>query len=143
MGDPNNRYMLYGFAVHSADLFKFDQLIWALRRHCRPFTETHAAGAENNIEINWIEQLKKRPGLWRLGTNLLIEKLADKEPSTPMGEALITLNLPFAPDRNHTVTVWRTSSATAPLEELVSFVAKRGSGPRSTAACQEHSQLGR
>jgi len=119
MGDPNNRYMLYGFAVHSDDLLKFDQLIWAVRRHCRPFTETHVAGEAGNIEINWIEQLKKGPGLWRLGSNLLIEKLVDEEASTPVGEALITLNLPFAPDRNHTVAVWRTSSATAPLENWV------------------------
>jgi hypothetical protein len=117
MGDPNNRYMLFGFAVESGDLFKFDQLVWAVRRHCRPFAETILAG-EKRIKINWIERLKKNSGFWQLDNNFLIEKLVDGEASTRR-EALMELNVPFAPNRSHTLTGYRLTSARGPLDDWI------------------------
>src|ERR1700686_4295761 len=32
MGDPHNRYLLYGFYVFTEDLFKVDQIVWEIRR---------------------------------------------------------------------------------------------------------------
>jgi hypothetical protein len=117
IGDPNNRYMLYGFFVQTEDLFKLDQLIWAVRRHCRPFAETILAG-EKRIKINWIDRLKKDPSFWQLDNNFLIEKLVDGEASTRR-EALMELNLPFAPNRSHTLTGWRLTSAAGPLDDWI------------------------
>jgi hypothetical protein len=51
MGDPNNRYMLYGFSIWSEDLFKLDQTVWKIRRHCRPLKQL-IRESEPKIEID-------------------------------------------------------------------------------------------
>jgi hypothetical protein len=120
IGDPNNRYMLYGFAVQTDDLFKLDQLIWAIRRHCRSFAYIPIPGEK---PINQIERLKKESGLWRLDSNFLIEKLVDEKASTQrgkaLGEALMELNLPFAPNRSHNLKGYRLTSAPGPLDDWI------------------------
>ena len=116
MGDPNNRYMLYGFNVWSEDLFKLDQTIWKIRRHCRPLKESIRA-AERTIEIDWVERLRKAPGDWRLGSNLPIERALDGKRSREVSEALLTLNSPFDPGREHDYAGWRTSSKNPPMAD--------------------------
>jgi len=46
----------------------------------------------------------------------MIESLVDEKASTQRGQALMELNLPFAPNRSHTLTGYRLTSATGPLE---------------------------
>jgi hypothetical protein len=116
MGDPNNRYMLYGFDVWSEDLFKLDQVVWKIRRHCRPLKQ-FIRDARQTITIDWIEQLKKHVGHWTLGSNLPIEKVLAGNESPAITEAFRALNVPFTPDRIHVLAGWRTSSRNSPLAD--------------------------
>ncbi|MGB8412328.1 MAG: hypothetical protein WCE23_05830 [Candidatus Binatus sp.] len=117
MGDPNNRYMLYGFSYWSDDLFKLDQLVWSIRRHCRPF-ELRLGHPEKNVKIDWVEQLKKQPDHWRIGGNLPVETLLAERTPDVLYEALTKLNASFAPDLVHEPSGWRASSSNPPLGKL-------------------------
>ena len=116
LGNPNNRYMLMGFVFWSDDLLKLDQIVWSIRRHCRPFN-MRLPSAKGIVEVNWIEELKKQPRYWTVGSNLPIEQLLAKRTPTALYEALTKLNAPFAPDHEHELSSWRTSSANPPLAD--------------------------
>jgi hypothetical protein len=121
--------MLYGFTLHSEDLFKLDQIICGRSVATVGLSRKHRSQVKSGSISIWIEQLRKQPELWRVGSNLMIEKLVDGEESTQLGEALMTLNLPFAPNRGHTISVWRTSLATGPLEDWFRLLQSKGAIP--------------
>jgi hypothetical protein len=116
LGNPNNRYMLEGFVFCSDDLFKLDQVVWSFRRHCRPFN-MRLNSIKEIIEINWIERLKEQPRYWTVGSNLLVEQLLVQKTPNALYEALTILNAAFAPDIEHELSSWRTSSSNPPLAD--------------------------
>jgi hypothetical protein len=64
LGNPDNRYDSYGYEIWPDDPFKVDQLIWSVRRHCRPFQ--HQSGDPDLDNINQLDLLKNSRR-WKLG----------------------------------------------------------------------------
>lgn len=115
MGNPNNRYMLYGFVQRPDDLIKLDQLVWNIRRHCRPFKQTITARRTAEKTIDWVQALKKNIDQWYLSGDLLIERAAAGKTQEAIHDALFTLNFAFAPHADHRLEEWPFSGANPPL----------------------------
>lgn len=113
-GDPNNRYLLYGFYVFMEDLFKLDQVVWEIRRHCRPLIQTIQGGPEL-MEIYWIPRLRTDRSKWSLDETLPLEMALAGKRSLEVNAAVLKLNSSFAPDREHDYPGWRTTTSESPM----------------------------
>jgi hypothetical protein len=70
-GQADNRYQLYGYSRHPEDLWKLDQLIFSIRRTCRPLEayelgKPHAGAANISTRV----ALQKTPTRWQLHSRL-------------------------------------------------------------------------
>jgi HEPN domain-containing protein len=129
MGDPNNRYMLYGFVVWSTDLFKLDRLVWSIRRHCRPFEQVLRADSNNERKIDWVEMLQRNRKYWTI--NGALEKLLDTKGRSEMRRALVTLNAPFAHGRRHSLKEWGSASKSPPLADWFERLRSQQASPQT------------
>jgi len=112
-GDPNNRYMAYGWVQRwPQNLIKLDQLVWRICRYCRPFAWT-----TNGKTVKWVQLLKKTPAEWRLNSHLPLERALAGGLTDAASEAATTLNYAFAPDGGHDIDSWRSSFANPPLAD--------------------------
>jgi HEPN domain-containing protein len=108
-GDPNNRYLTYGFIFEMQDLLKLDQLVWQIRRHCRPFIQP----VQKN-EIDWVKKLQLNPQEWRLSELLPLERVLNGK-DTLLQRASRALNEPFAPEVGHNLEGWTFAMTSSPL----------------------------
>lgn len=120
MGDPNNRYMLYGYVLRGDELYKLDQIIWQLHRYCRPLRDIVSRKGLNqpDIEIDWVHFLKENKNTFHIfGT--LEELVRNKKKSDhALRQIFLKHNFAFAPRTARAPTIWRTASANPPLVEL-------------------------
>lgn len=114
-GDPHNRYLTYGFYFERDDLFKLDQLVWSLRRHCRPLLQRQKSIGKI-IDIDWVEQLRQNPREWRINPAFPLESALDGKKRSPiLTDAARHLNQPFAPSNDHDFSDWGFAAVNAPL----------------------------
>lgn len=101
-GDAHNRYQIYGFALRPEDLYKFDRMVFAIRRLCCPLDKYLFGNTRSGQPtITNREHLKKRTGYMPNGPMSRFSKLANKGTEQVSGAAL-NHNLMFAPsDYNH------------------------------------------
>ena len=98
-GHPSNRYLTYGYTAMLSDLVKVDQLVWSVRRYCRPLRETL-----EGHEIDHIEELRKHPESWTLGGFLPLEELMEGTRGEGLKNTFLLGNTSFAPDVRHSIT---------------------------------------
>jgi len=110
-GQADNRYQLYGFSRHAEDLWKFDQVVFNVRRLCQPL-EAHflgqaVAGAPN--ESRRQRMLKDHETSWILHANL--EATMEGKRGNALRHALLNWNHMFAPiGYEHTAMEYRYST---------------------------------
>lgn len=138
MGDPNNRYMLYGYVVSTTDLYKLDQLIWSIRRHCRPLeTQTPRADIGRAITIDPVDQLNRNRGLWHLSGMLPLEKALGQRADGDLRATLIAFNEPFAPSASHVLSQYRNASANPPLADWFERLRSQQARPETRATANK------
>lgn len=109
-GNADNRYQLYGYVRHAEDLWKLDQLVFNVRRLCRPL-ETHFLGEKiAGVPDDSIRRRLKKdmPSSWTLHCNL--ETTIEGGRGEVLKHALLNWNFAFAPDNYlHTQTDYRSA----------------------------------
>ncbi len=116
-GSADNRYATYGYSLRLEDLFKVDQLVWSVRRCCRPLRLKVGRSDGGETEIDYVDQLIRNARLWTLGGLMPLEKLLARPNDDARGAAFLYLNTPFAPDAVHVVASWRSSASNPPLAD--------------------------
>jgi hypothetical protein len=101
MGDPNNRYMLYGYTLYGDDIYKLDQIIFQLHRHCRPLKQIDSQKLlKPNMPdsvIDWVEILKKTKNTHQIFGRLeRLNKSKERQDRT-IRSAFLKSNFAFAP----------------------------------------------
>jgi hypothetical protein len=96
-GRADNRYQLFGYNLHMEDLFKVDQVIFAIRRLCQPL-ETHflikkMPGVPDQSRRE--RMIKDHPSSVNLRSKL--EEVASGQRGETLRQALLNWNFPFAP----------------------------------------------
>ena len=114
-GNAHNRYLMYGFSFEQDDLFKLDQVIWSLRRHCRPFLQ-RSQTMGRLIEVDWVAHLRRNPKEWSVNPMYPLERALAGESGSPiLTDAARHLNQPFAPSDVHDFGAWGLAIVNAPL----------------------------
>jgi len=116
-GDANNRYMLYGYTISTDHLFKLDQLIYAIRRYCRPLRQTLKKPDGSEHTINWAQQLKSNRDHWTLGGDTPLERAAKGKGGDELRGAFFDLNFAFASNFVHSDQQIRHAASNPPLAE--------------------------
>lgn len=113
-GQADNRYQLFGYSRQPEDLWKLDQVVFVIRRICRPLEAYElgkpldGAGNFSNREI-----LGKYPQRWRL--NARLEDTMSGKRGEELMRAALTWNFPFAPADFKHPPVSYTSSTQNPV----------------------------
>ena len=131
IGSPSNRYGTYGYHVVPQDLLKVDQLVWSVRRFCRPLR--YVLGdpeAGSFVDVDELRLLSDDPRRWQLGSLLPLEQLLAKPVQDVRRAMFVDCNVPFAPDLPHEYHHMRYSSSNAPLPQMLEELA--------TSSCPEY-----
>lgn len=99
-GQPDNRYQMIGYIKRQTDLFKLDQLVFAVRRLCQPLeghfiSQHHKGHAGIPDETRRERMLKDDPSSRNLHSNF--EKVISGERGKLLRRVALNWNLPFAP----------------------------------------------
>ena len=105
LGDPNNRYNLFGFTQLPEDLYKLDRLVFAIRNVAQildgyAFIGTH----QNNGGPNFsgADLLRRAPEQAYHYAGSRLAELAGEKATSDVRQATLTHNIPFAPaDHEH------------------------------------------
>jgi hypothetical protein len=92
-GQAHNRYQLFGYSRRPGDLWKLDQVVFAVRRLCQPL-DTAVFPQENTLTYR--EILLRNPKRWSLDNKL--EETFDGKRGDVLKHAFLNRNFPFAPD---------------------------------------------
>lgn len=126
-GSAANRYGVYSYVISDIDIFRADQLIYWARRHARVFHQTLPGGEE----IDWVDELKNNPRLWRHHSGAPLERLADLPRSHQAKRSFVRANVAFFPERRHKGLAPRGGLAhNAPIFHCIE--ALKNSAPKST-----------
>ncbi|HEX7892823.1 MAG TPA: hypothetical protein VF447_01440 [Terriglobales bacterium] len=110
-GNADNRYQLYGYSRQAEDLWKLDQIVFAVRRLCQPL-EVHFLGKEHDgapSQTRRERMLKDHPTSWNLQSKL--EDTKSGKRGQELMHALLNWNFPFAGDNyEHTETSYTFAS---------------------------------
>ena len=101
-GDANNRYQMYGHSLEREDLYKFDRMVFAIRRLCCPL-DKYLFGSIRNGEpsITFRQQLKKQKKFMPRMVGSRWKKLTDVKARNDLRHAALNHNFMFAPDYDH------------------------------------------
>jgi len=93
-GDPDNRYMVHGYAIMLEDIFLLDQMVWAIRRLICRLDEKIVDDPQAPTWRHMLRSSKYRPTLGALPLEELLRN-PSKNPSAY--DALINRNFELAP----------------------------------------------
>jgi hypothetical protein len=96
-GNPDNRYLIYGFSMRSQDIHMLDQMVFAIRRLVCPLDDR--AFSRRLRTAPAITNRDRLAGCTRHHGSLSmpLDTLIDATESSPAGEAALDLNYAFAP----------------------------------------------
>jgi hypothetical protein len=110
-GHPDNRYQYYGYNLHMEDLFKVDQVAFAVRRLCQPL-EAHFLGEKRPgvpDQSRRQRMIQDHPSSANLHSKL--EEIASGKRGEALQRVLLNWNFPFAPsDFSHAPMTYSTAS---------------------------------
>lgn len=112
-GNPDNRYLIYGFAQHYWDLQLLDQAVFAYRRLICPLGgHVIPAGRQNAPTLTHRDLLKQQRSYFAsVGSGMPLDQLIHSKEDTPLRRAALNLNFPFAPaEYQHTETTLRSAA---------------------------------
>jgi hypothetical protein len=115
LGSPENRYGLLGYHVHPDDLFVVDQLVWAVRRHCRRLKVPVQEPSGEQVIIDEVDQLRRDSMRWSVSPFLGVEKILSLSEEDLSRSIFVRFNLPFAPDIDHGTFRWSFAWANSPI----------------------------
>lgn len=122
-GQADNRYHVFGYALQNEDLYKFDQMVFAIRRLCCSLDDYWIG----KLNITFREQLTKSPNLMPRGVTSRLYKLIDKRSPASLRHAALNHNFMFAPnDFEHSGLRYRSSSQNPVLGQLIVRPTERG-----------------
>jgi hypothetical protein len=110
-GQADNRYQLFGYSLHMEDLFKVDQIVFAIRRLCQPLEAHFLAKKRPGVpdQSRRERMIKDHPSSANLYSRL--EQVASGSRGKILQQALLNWNFSFAPpDYPHTAIVYSTAS---------------------------------
>jgi hypothetical protein len=110
-GNPDNRYLLHGYVMHSHDLHMLDQMVFAVRRLICPLDERIFSSCEPGAPtLTYRENLIRHPDYYQ-PLNMPVETVIDAEGPSLARTAALNLNMAFAPtDFEHTPIQERISA---------------------------------
>ncbi|MCW2086187.1 UNVERIFIED_ORG: hypothetical protein M2193_008362 [Bradyrhizobium japonicum] len=113
-GQADNRYQLFGYSRQPEDLWKLDQVVYSVRRACRPL-ETYVLGKplDGSTNLSNRDLLKKYPKRWQLSSRL--ENTMSGKNGDELKHAALTWNFPFAPPDYNQPPVSYTSASQNPV----------------------------
>jgi hypothetical protein len=136
-GHASNRYHTYGFSLSIDDLLKVDQLMWSVRRHCRPLNYAVDAG-QRTLRVDEVEALRRDQRRWFLSGNFPIESMLEGRRRVELRELFLRLNTAFAPDQPHDFwSGWRSASSNSPLSRELEYLASSHAAPETKATAAE------
>ena len=96
-GQADNRYQLYGYSRRPEDLWKLDQLVFNIRRLCRPL-DANVMGTElpGGPRLSRRQELQDNPKRWALHSRL--EDALSGKRGEEVKKAAETWNFPFTPE---------------------------------------------
>ncbi len=101
-GDANNRYQIYGHTLHREDLYKFDRMVFAVRRLCCPLDSYLFGNVKHGQPtITLREQLEKSPSYMPHVAGSRWQKLTSTKAANDLRHAALNHNLMFAPEYDH------------------------------------------
>lgn len=96
-GQADNRYQLYGYTKLPQDLWKLDQLVFNIRRICRPLdVNVSEKKIKGNRQLSNRDVLKNNPKYWTLLSRL--EEALEGKLGDEVKKATLVWNFPFAPE---------------------------------------------
>ena len=101
-GDANNRYQIYGFVLHGEDLYKFDRVLYAIRRLCSPLDYYLFGNVRHGQpRFTFRDQLSRQADYMPHMAGSRFAKLTNSKSSPELRHAALNHNLIFAPDYDH------------------------------------------
>lgn len=102
-GQADNRYHVFGYVLHSEDLYKFDRLYFAIRRLCCPL-DCYLLGSlrHGQPDTTIREQLERQPDYMPRWAGSRLQKLIGDKSSEPLRHAALNHNFLFAPEGSST-----------------------------------------
>ena len=101
-GDANNRYQIYGHVLHAEDLYKFDRMVFAIRRLCCPLDSHHFGNIRNGQpSVTNRDQLVRSPAYMPHMAGSRWQKLTSNKSPDDLRHAALNHNFMFAPDYDH------------------------------------------
>lgn len=151
MGHADNRYQLTGYVLREGDLYKLDQLVFAVRRLCRPL-EAHFFGKKQAglLDKSFRQRMTKdHPVSANLYSRL--EEIMGGKRGQEAKHTALNYNFPFAPkDYEHSTMRGlllvprmlfccdKSSSLLMPeSRSTTSTLTRCGNGPKTTSICQK------
>ena len=101
-GDAHNRYQIYGHVLHREDLYKFDKMVFAIRRLCCPL-DSYLFGnvRHGQSTITFRDKLRRHQDFMPHLAGSRWQKLTDNRASEELRHAALNHNLIFAPNYDH------------------------------------------
>jgi hypothetical protein len=101
-GDAHNRYQVYGHTLHREDLYKFDRVVYAIRRLCCPL-DSYLFGniRHGQPTVTVREQLERQADYMPHLVSSRFANPTDAKASEELRHAALNHNLIFAPDYDH------------------------------------------
>jgi hypothetical protein len=96
-GNPDNRYLIYGFSMRSQDLHMLDQMVFAIRRLVCPLDERAFSYRLRTAPAITNRDRLARCVRHRGSLSMPLDTLIDATESSPAREAALELNYAFAP----------------------------------------------
>lgn len=128
-GSAHNRYATYGYWLLDDELFKLDQLVWQIRRCCRPFYLERPVAGGKPIRINNKKLLRLNKREWKVNAWPL-EELIEGPKDDPRRSTVLLFNIPFAPEEEHDLPLTFSASHAPPLADWFRLLRMSTQDPR-------------
>lgn len=125
VGGADSRYGTYGHRLLGPDLLKVDQVVWQVRRCCRPLASELVVASKKKT-LNEIDYLKRNPRSTIVGHP--IEKLLKRPKGDPARESFLYGNFAFDPGQSRNLRYLSMQSVSSPIDRVTEDMKKR---PRS------------
>lgn len=131
LGDPANRYNLFGFSQRPEDLYKFDMLVFAIRRVCVNLEANYFQSARPTGTLPFKSNatiLQENPEYQFNRQSSRLAHLTGSKATPAVRNAALTHNVPFAPaDYEHGNLPAFSSASNPVLYRRIIMYADRGS----------------
>ena len=98
LGDPNNRYQVFGYSLRYEDLYRFDRAVFSIRRLCCPLDKYFFGCLDGDVpSITYREVLELDPNEMPRRFSFPLDMLLARGDGEDLRTALYNFNFPFAP----------------------------------------------